>query len=194
MCCLVRNEIGPEFMNQSRKDSTTGPTFQLYRGGAKNYEKSEDPIYVLEHNVPIDTKYYLEQQLAKPLQRIFEPILGAKKADQLLTGDDTRTISVAAPTMGGLMKFAKKTQTCMGCKTPLTRKDEAGGAVCHNCQDRSGELYQKTLSKVSELEVGFGRLWTQCQRCQESLHCEVINSIARKIEYFCYQREGGFYV
>ncbi|KAK6505129.1 DNA-directed DNA polymerase delta [Arthrobotrys musiformis] len=145
-------------------------------GGAKNYEKSEDPIYVLEHNVPIDTKYYLEQQLAKPLQRIFEPILGAKKADQLLTGDHTRTISVAAPTMGGLMKFAKKTQTCMGCKTPLTRKDEAGGAVCHNCQDRSGELYQKTLSKVSELEVRFGRLWTQCQRCQESLHCEVICS------------------
>ncbi|KAF3171679.1 DNA-directed DNA polymerase delta [Orbilia oligospora] len=145
-------------------------------GGAKNYEKSEDPIYVLEHNVPIDTKYYLEQQLAKPLQRIFEPILGAKRADQLLTGDHTRTISVAAPTMGGLMKFAKKTQTCMGCKTPLTRKDEAGGAVCHSCQGRSAELYQKTLSKVSDLEVRFGRLWTQCQRCQGSLHCEVICS------------------
>lgn len=33
---------------------------------AKNapaYEKSEDPIYVLEHNIPIDTKYYLENQL-----------------------------------------------------------------------------------------------------------------------------------
>ncbi|KAK6520528.1 DNA polymerase delta catalytic subunit [Arthrobotrys conoides] len=145
-------------------------------GGAKNYEKSEDPIYVLEHNVPIDTKYYLEQQLAKPLHRIFEPILGPKRADQLLTGDHTRTISVAAPTMGGLMKFAKKTQTCMGCKTPLTRKDEAGGAVCHSCQDRSAELYQKTLSKVSDLEVRFGRLWTQCQRCQGSLHCEVICS------------------
>lgn len=145
-------------------------------GGAKNYEKSEDPIYVLEHNVPIDTKYYLEQQLAKPLHRIFEPILGPKRADQLLTGDHTRTISVAVPTMGGLMKFTKKTQTCMGCKTPLTRKDEAGGAVCHSCQGRSAELYQKTLSKVSDLEVRFGRLWTQCQRCQGSLHCEVICS------------------
>ncbi|EPS44757.1 hypothetical protein H072_1289 [Dactylellina haptotyla CBS 200.50] len=145
-------------------------------GGAKNYEKSEDPIYVLEHNVPIDTKYYLEQQLAKPLHRIFEPILGDKKANQLLTGDHTRTISVAAPTMGGLMKFAKKTQTCMGCKTPLTKKEEAGGAVCPNCKGRSTELYQKTLSKVSDLEVRFGRLWTQCQRCQGSLHCEVICS------------------
>ncbi|KAF3939318.1 hypothetical protein ABW19_dt0202396 [Dactylella cylindrospora] len=145
-------------------------------GGAKNYEKSEDPIYVLEHNVPIDTKYYLDQQLKKPLQRIFDPILGEKRANQLITGDHTRTISVAAPTMGGLMKFAKKTQTCMGCKTPLTRKEEAGGAVCHNCQGRSAELYQKTLTKVSDLEIRFGRLWTQCQRCQGSLHCEVICS------------------
>jgi DNA polymerase delta subunit 1 len=46
--------------------------------GAAAYEKSEDPLYVLENNVPIDTKYYLENQLSKPLLRIFEPILGEK--------------------------------------------------------------------------------------------------------------------
>lgn len=46
--------------------------------GAAAYEKSEDPIYVLENNIPIDTKYYLDNQLAKPLMRIFEPILGDK--------------------------------------------------------------------------------------------------------------------
>lgn len=45
---------------------------------AAAYEKSEDPIYVLENNIPIDTKYYLENQLSKPLLRIFEPILGEK--------------------------------------------------------------------------------------------------------------------
>jgi len=28
--------------------------------GAKAYEKSEDPIYVLEHGVPIDFRYYLD--------------------------------------------------------------------------------------------------------------------------------------
>jgi len=52
-------------------------------GGAKNYEKSEDPIFVLENSVPIDTKYYLENQLSKPLSRIFEPIIGDRKAQQL---------------------------------------------------------------------------------------------------------------
>ena len=35
---------------------------------------------MLEHSIPIDTTYYLENQLAKPLLRIFEPILGDSKA------------------------------------------------------------------------------------------------------------------
>lgn len=144
--------------------------------GSKNFERSEDPIYVLEHNVPIDTKYYLDNQLAKPLGRIFEPILGDTKAKSLLMGDHTRSISVAAPSVGGLMKFAKKTQTCMACKKPLTSKDESQGAVCADDAGRVGELYKKTLDRVSDLEVRFGRLWTQCQRCQGSMHCEVICS------------------
>ncbi|KAI4865039.1 DNA polymerase family B-domain-containing protein [Hypoxylon rubiginosum] len=144
--------------------------------GSKNFERSEDPIYVLENNVPIDTRYYLDNQLAKPLGRIFDPILGETKSRSLLTGDHTRSISVAAPAVGGLMKFAKKTMTCMGCKKPLSSKEESGGAVCSNCAPRVGELYKKTLDKVSDLEVRFGRLWTQCQRCQGSMHCEVICS------------------
>ncbi|KAI1391491.1 DNA polymerase family B-domain-containing protein [Hypoxylon trugodes] len=144
--------------------------------GSKNFERSEDPIFVLENNVPIDTRYYLDNQLAKPLGRIFDPILGETKSKSLLTGDHTRAISVAAPTVGGLMKFAKKTMTCMGCKKPLVSKEESAGAVCSDCSPRMGELYKKTLDKVSDLEVRFGRLWTQCQRCQGSMHCEVICS------------------
>ena len=46
--------------------------------GAAAYEKSEDPLYVLENNILIDMKYYLENQLSKPLMRIFKPILGEK--------------------------------------------------------------------------------------------------------------------
>ena len=104
------------------------------QSGAAAYEKSEDPIYVLENNIPIDTKYYLENQLAKPLMRIFEPIMGEKasslrrfitlyKLSSLtsfsVSGDHTRTIQIATPSVGGLMKFAVKTITCLGCKTQL---------------------------------------------------------------------------
>lgn len=142
--------------------------------GAAAYEKSEDPIYVLENNIPIDTKYYLENQLSNPLMRIFEPILG-EKAASLLSGDHTRTIQIATPTVGGLMKFAVKTTTCLGCKTPLRANNGVkNGAVCNNCRPKIGELFQKQVTTASELQVRFSRLWTQCQRCQGSLHQDVL--------------------
>lgn len=52
--------------------------------GAPAYEKSEDPVYVLDHNLPIDTEYYLTNQLSNPLTRIFEPII--PNPQTLLTG------------------------------------------------------------------------------------------------------------
>ncbi|KAG2226707.1 hypothetical protein INT45_001054 [Circinella minor] len=137
------------------------------------YERSEDPLYVLDNNIPIDTRYYLENQLSKPLLRIFEPILG-EKAESLLKGAHTRTVNIATPSIGGLMKFAVKSATCLGCKSPLPRGDKS--AVCKNCKPRLKELYQRQVDTVSELETKFSRLWTQCQRCQESLHQDVICS------------------
>ena len=85
-----------------KRDAGSAPTlgdrvaYVIIKGsaGAKNFERSEDPIYVLEHNVPIDTKYYLDNQLAKPLGRIFEPILGDTKAKSLLTGAHTRSVKI----------------------------------------------------------------------------------------------------
>ena len=53
--------------------------------GTPAYEKAEDPIYVLENSLPIDTEYYLTNQLKNPLLRIFEPILGDKAESQLLS-------------------------------------------------------------------------------------------------------------
>lgn len=52
--------------------------------GTPAYLKSEDPLYVLENRVPIDTQYYLENQLSKPLMRIFEPIFKEKTESVLL--------------------------------------------------------------------------------------------------------------
>ncbi|CBF78614.1 hypothetical protein AN7325.2 [Aspergillus nidulans FGSC A4] len=104
------------------------------------------------------------------------PTLGDRVAYVIVKGTAHEVHRHSAPTMGGLMKFTKKTQTCLGCKKPLTGKDVMAGAVCESCRPRLGELYTKSMNKMSDLEVRFGRLWTQCQRCQGSLHCEVICS------------------
>jgi DNA polymerase delta subunit 1 len=43
--------------------------------GVPAYEKSEDPVYVLDNGLPVDVEYYLQNQLKGPLVRIFEPII-----------------------------------------------------------------------------------------------------------------------
>ena len=62
--------------------------------GQKNYELAEDPIYVLENDLPLDYHHYIENQIKQPLLRIFEPIYGdIKKAEHhLFSGDHTRSI------------------------------------------------------------------------------------------------------
>ncbi|KAL3688154.1 hypothetical protein R1sor_014463 [Riccia sorocarpa] len=138
--------------------------------GAKAYERSEDPIYVLENNIPIDPHYYLENQISKPILRIFEPIL-KNASRELLHGAHTRAVSISTPSNSGLMKFAKKRLSCFGCRATLSDGERT---LCSHCRGREAELYQKTVSNVRELEQLFNRLWTQCQRCQGSLHLDVL--------------------
>ena len=109
--------------------------------GAPAYEKSEDPVWVLDHNIPIDTEYYLTNQLSNPLTRIFEPIIPNPQI--LISGDHTRTVCKPTPSakLGGIMNFAVKKETCMGCKTLISEKDKIPGTpLCKNCGGKEVEV------------------------------------------------------
>lgn len=144
--------------------------------GAPAYEKSEDPVWVLDHGLPIDTEYYLHNQLSGPLQRIFEPII--PNPQTLLSGDHTRIVCKPTPKSGGIMSFAVKKETCMGCKTVInSERDKVVGApLCQNCRGRESEIYIGKLEEVNRHQEVFNQLWTECQRCQGSFHQEVICS------------------
>eukprot|EP00301_Raphidiophrys_heterophryoidea_P014617 c23049_g1_i1.p1 GENE.c23049_g1_i1~~c23049_g1_i1.p1 ORF type:complete len:1142 (+),score=357.53 c23049_g1_i1:43-3426(+) len=139
--------------------------------GARGYEKSEDPIFVLEHNIPIDTEHYLEHQLKQPLLRIFEPIMEDPKT--LFTGEHTRSIHKSTPSTGGIMKFAKKVASCVNCKTTISGTGDET-VLCHHCKPLEADILMQKLQEANELETKFSRLWTQCQRCQGNLHQEVL--------------------
>ncbi|XP_076249179.1 DNA polymerase delta 1, catalytic subunit [Calliopsis andreniformis] len=164
-----------------KRDAGTAPklgdrvpyVFTMAAKGTPAYQKAEDPIYVLENNIPIDTNYYLENQLSKPLVRIFEPILGDKAESYLLKGDHTRTKSVATSRVGALSAFTRKKETCLGCKAVLT-PDREKMALCKYCEPKEAEFFQAELYHGRKLEEKFCRLWTECQRCQGSLHQEVL--------------------
>ena len=169
-----------ELANKMKKrDAGTAPKLgdrvpYVIVAGAKGtpaYMKAEDPIYVLENNVPIDAMYYLENQLSKPLTRIFEPILGDKTESILLRGDHTRTKVIVTSKVGALASFVKKSATCVGCRTVLKNDQDA---LCQYCVPKETEIYMKEISTLADLETKFNRLWTQCQRCQGSLHEDIL--------------------
>jgi len=69
------------------------------------------------------------------------------------------------------MSFAVKKLKCLSCKAPI---DEADGTLCGHCKHREAEVYRRQLALVNASEEKFARLWTQCQRCQGSLHQDVL--------------------
>ena len=141
--------------------------------GAPAYEKSEDPVYVLENGLPIDTEYYLTNQLANPITRIFEPII--PNPQSLLSGDHTRIVCKPASVAksGGIVQFAVKKLKCLSCKTSSEKMD-ANSPLCSNCKGKESEIYLKTLVDVNSQQQVYNQLWTECQHCQGSFHQEVI--------------------
>lgn len=137
--------------------------------GAKAFERSEDPIYVLENNIPIDTQYYLEHQIAPPLMRVFDGVL--QDPSVLIKGDHTRHIAVVQPSAnaGGLMKFVKIQLQCLVCRTVIP-----DGALCKNCESKAPEVYSTISAKRNHYEAIYARVWTQCQQCQGSMLQDVI--------------------
>ncbi|CAJ0957247.1 unnamed protein product, partial [Mesorhabditis belari] len=150
------------------------------------YEKAEDPTYVLENNVPIDFNYYLTNQLAKPLARIFDPILDGKAEKALLQGEHTRVRTVVQSKVGGLAAFTQKMKTCLGCKGVL-KGDRKDAATCEHCKDKQGDIYATRCANMNSLERNFARLWTECQNCAKTMH-EKVNCSARDCPIF-YARE-----
>ncbi|EED91181.1 DNA polymerase, partial [Thalassiosira pseudonana CCMP1335] len=140
--------------------------------GAANFEKAEDPIYVLENNIPIDCKWYLSNQLSKPLTRIFEPIIDNVEKS-LLQGDHTRKIFIPTPTAkkGSLMMFAHKKATCMGCKASINENE---GNLCKYCLPKEVQIYLEKLAVLKEAELRYAHLWSEAQRIHGTLLTDIM--------------------
>lgn len=102
--------------------------------GSKGYEKSEDPIFVLNNNLPIDYSYYIENQIKQPLVRIFEPMFrdAADAESKLFSGEHVRVIhQPKITTNSGLGKFAVVKAGCMSCKNVLPPNWD--DVICQKC-------------------------------------------------------------
>jgi len=131
---------------------------------AKVYEKAEDPVYALEHDLPIDAEYYLENQLKQPLIRLFEQVCGsASKAEQSLFGGATQKVVVAAASKGGMGKFMKPRPKCLACNAN-TAKD--GEALCEACEAKGAsleEVRKGCIERAQGLRQQLAELRAHCE-------------------------------
>ena len=118
-------------------------------------------------------RYYLENQLSKPLIRIFQPVLGDSAESILLHGDHTRIKTVVTSKVGPMSMFLTKRETCLGCKSVLNKQDEKN-ATCSRCKSKEGLIYQQEFVNLQQLERKFASLFSECQRCQGSVHEEIL--------------------
>ncbi|KAI9293706.1 hypothetical protein K502DRAFT_325185 [Neoconidiobolus thromboides FSU 785] len=160
------------------RDSGSAPTlgdrvaYVIVEGekGSNISDRSEDPLYVLEQGLTIDSNFYMENQIKKPLLRIFEPILGEQKANEIFLGEHTRDVVKRSKIDGLFGKFITKKNTCLSCKKEVGKDNKA---TCEGCKEKVPDIYQEEIRKSHELQIRHSRLWTECQRCKGSLLTEI---------------------
>lgn len=136
---------------------------------ARLFEQVEDPIYAIEHGLPLDYDYYINRQFNKPLTRVFKSILKDPRRE-LFAGSHTMKKIITTPSMsaGGIMGFVQKTETCLGCRCPIAKNDVVGGGpICSACISRWTEVKETKRLLVADIEVGFEDVLRECQLCSK---------------------------
>ena len=112
-----------ELVKKLRKRNGQAPgvgdrvSFVIVKGMQLLSERAEDPAYVKQNKIPIDSKYYVENQILPPLERVFE-VIGISKNELMGIGRQT------------LLKEVFKNHTTNSIRESVSKFD---GFVCDKC-------------------------------------------------------------
>lgn len=135
---------------------------------------SEDPMYALENEIPINVEYYIENQLKKPLQRLFVPIIGTDRTHDIFNGEHTRKRikpirSASSAPANSIMSFLKVTKVCAQCRTSYDQSKHNHPTLCKMCIEEHGEEDQTSKKrKYDEIKAAYDEQFAICQKCQGS--------------------------
>lgn len=159
--------------------------------GDKSSACAEDPLYVLENRLAIDYTYYIENQMMKPLMRIFTPILApnekmtktSKKGiksyinDKELSKLTAYKVLFTGPHMmrkvqtggGAITAFTVKIPTCIQCGCRSSTK------LCQACQPSEQLVQLRLIEEERRLQTQHWWTWTRCQVCVKDKHVHEIS-------------------
>lgn len=157
------------------RDSATAPNvgdrigYIIVKGvkGQAQYERAEDPLYVLDNNLAVDYNHYLDA-IKNALSRIFDAII--QNPESLFAGDHTRQKTILTSSQTALSKFLQKSIRCIGCNSSIKKPP-----LCNHCKEnKEVSIYMQKVKDMKQKQKEFFSLWTECQRCQGNLHVDVI--------------------
>lgn len=184
---------------------------------SKSSDCSEDPLYALTNRRPIDFKYYIENQMMKPLMRLMIPILAPhesmkkrnKKGKKVYLNDTEMRnlttfkilftghhmmVKIHKTVEGGsdIMKFVKKESGCINCGARLRIKRGRDGEIvessfCDECEERKAINFIKMQAEMRYLEEKRWACWSTCQSCVKQ-HIQKISCRNKDCDNF-YERE-----
>lgn len=177
----------------AKRDAATAPVIgdrvpYVIIKGVKNaalYERAEDPLYALQNKLPIDSRYYLDNQLTLPLTRIFEPIMG-DNVTSLFNGDHTRTITKSSAVIGALSNFVIVRESCLGCNNLLEKHEKI---LCVHCKPNILDIHMRLLNENNKATKISTALWNNCHNCQGQHHAPVLCSNCQCPHF--YERESA---
>ncbi|KAH9385583.1 DNA polymerase delta subunit 1 [Nematocida major] len=150
-----------------RKREGSGPglgdrvSYVIRAGSEPLHERSEDPVYALRNNVPIDTLYYLKNQLSKPLERLLSYVI--KDIDQILSPSRYSVCTRAKEMPRGIGSFFKKKKVCTICRV-------GEFPVCKACDRAYPSTAAEMQRKLYGLQTQYFMVLCECIDMQKSRH------------------------
>lgn len=139
--------------------------------GSKNYENAEDPIHVLEEDIPINYDYYIQKQIRPPLERLLQKTNIIPNIDALFTGEHTKNRYVPKINRNNMLgKFVTVQSTCTNCPTRCDKP------LCERCSPKALEILVARQLELDSMRAEYQELWGECQKCQGSITMDVLCS------------------
>jgi hypothetical protein len=136
-----------------RRDPNTAPgvgtrvQYVVICGEGTVSDRAEDPIFVHQKGLPVDIKYYIEQQLTEPFGRIFNPLKEGLN-NQIFNGSHTNQRLQQRPReaiAGTLFAHTYTRAKCLHCACVLQHEDE-----CDSCELKNRLFQQRKQEAVDQ--------------------------------------------
>lgn len=154
----------------------------IANGAEKNCFKAEDPTVVIEKRLPLDIGYYVENQLTKPIMRLFQFL--TKEPSALLRGQHAtaRCADIKRCNMKDLpvLRGLRLQHACLVCRQPSVDDDYVCGKCRTSRPDQVDSLVREAEAKLNAYRAKDVETWDVCRGCMQETDMTILRSCAAK--------------